>query len=169
MSLRHAVLSTVLVAGTVFGVAGVRPVAPASAAGYGPAYNLDGAIPQSPFKVPAAIAAQLVGQYNLRSIDQSLRMESGYIDISRRHDGSLLGLIYFYGHDRQGQATAMWAVLSNFRCVAHNKLDIELFTQAGQDLGESLMVTRHTNGDLVGQMTMNGKTYAGRWNRIATQ
>jgi hypothetical protein len=170
MSLRHVLLSTVLLAGTVLGVAGVRPVAPASAAGgWGVPYLLDGIMPLSPFKVPAAIETQFVGKYDLQSIDQSLRMVSGYIAITRRHNGSLLGMVYFYGYDPNGDTTSWLAILSNFHYVAHNKMAIELFNQAGQDLGDSLVVTRHTNGDLVGRLTLTGKTYTGHWHKTASQ
>ncbi len=169
MSLRHALLSLTLLAGTVLGIAGVRPASPVDAAGYPPPYSLDGAMPLSPFKVPGAIEAQFVGQYNLQNITRSLRMTSGYIGIARRHDGSLLGLVYYYGYDQQGNTTAWMAVLSNFQYLGHGRMNIELFTQGGQDLGESLAVTLRPNGDLVGKLTLDGTTYSGRWHRAVSQ
>jgi hypothetical protein len=169
MTLRHALLSLTLLAGTVLGAAGARTVSPVDAASYPPPYSIDGVMPLSPFKVPVAIEAQFVGQYNLQRIDQSLRVTDGYIGIARRHDGSLLGLVYFYGYDQQGNTTSWMAVLSNFHYVGHGKMDIELFSQSGQDLGDSLIVTLRSHGDLIGQLTLDGQTYAGRWQKAVSR
>jgi hypothetical protein len=167
MALRKRFLSSALFAGGLCGLLlGSRPATPAHAYGTIP-YSLDGIIPPSPYHVPAAVVAQYCGRYNLRSIDWRTRLTSGYIDIARRADGSLLGLVMFYGYDPRGFQTSWLAVLSDFHVLPHHMMAIDLLSQAGQQLGDQLMVTRGTHGDLVGRLLLDGHEDAVRWHKTA--
>jgi len=157
-----------LLAGGLCGLLiGPRQAVPAHAYGTIP-YSLDGIIPHSPYHVPAAVIAQYCGRYSLRSIGRSTRLTSGYIDISRRADGSLLGLVMFYGYDSQGFQTDWLAVLSDFHVLPRHMMAIDLLTQSGQQLGDQLMVTRGAHGDLVGRLLLDGNEDAINWHKTAS-
>jgi hypothetical protein len=113
------------------------------------------------------VQAQYRGQYDLRSIDQRTRLTSGTIYITTEPDRSLLGLVQFYGYDGQGFQTSWLAVLYNFQPLAHNRMSIQLFTTAGQDLQDRLIVSRDAHGNLVGQLTMDGQRYTISWHKTA--
>jgi hypothetical protein len=113
------------------------------------------------------VAAQYLGRYSLQSIDRSTRLTSGGIEILRRADGSLLGLVMFYGYDAQGFQTSWFAVLSDFHVLPHHVMAIDLLDQTGQQLGDQLVVTRMAHGDLVGQFLLDGQRDAIRWHKTA--
>jgi hypothetical protein len=171
MSLRNTLLSTVLLVGGTLGVIGLRPALPASAAGGyltgGLPYLLPSHFPASAFPVSSAMQAQYRGQYTLKSIDQRTRLISGTIQITTEPNGSLLGLVNFYGYDSQGFQTSWLAVLYNFQPLAHNRMSVQLFTTTGQDLQDRLIVSRDAHGNLAGQLTMDGQQYAIKWQKTA--
>jgi hypothetical protein len=126
-------------------------------------------IPPSPYHLSATLTAQYCGRYTLQAIDRRTRLTSGGIYITREPDGSVLGLVQFYGYDHLGYQTDWFAVLSNFHALAYGRMSIELYDQAGQDLHDRLVVTRNARGDLAGQFTLDGQTYAIRWHRISSR
>jgi hypothetical protein len=166
MSARNTLATALLLVGGTLGAGGLRAPAPAAAAG-GLPYTLDSHIPPSPYYVPAAVAARYCGHYALQPRDRRIRLDSGGIGIVRRSPGSLLGLMQIYSYDQQGQLTDSLAVLSNFHPLARDRMAIDLLDEGGQALGDSMLVTRTSRGDLVGGLTMDGTTYAIRWHRTA--
>jgi hypothetical protein len=164
MPVRYTVAATLLLAGGTLGAIGLRPPAPAAAAG-GLPYTLDSHIPPSPYHVPAAVAAQYCGRYTLQPRDRRMRLDSGGIDIVQRSSGSLLGLMQIYSYDQQGHLTDSLEVLSNFHPLAHGRMAIDLLDESGQALGNSLLLTRAGRGDLNGELEMDGQTYAISWHR----
>ncbi len=171
MTRRFRVLSSVALVGGVFSLLlGVRPPTPAAAVGVtcGVPYNVPCKIPPSPYSVPGKIVAGYCGHYTLQSIDRRTRLNDGTVYIEQRTPSSMLGLVQLYGWDQQGHQTSWFAVLTNFHLLAHGRMAIDLYDQAGQYLGDQLLVTRTTAGDLVGQFHLDGKSYAIRWHKLGT-
>lgn len=167
MSVRNAVLSTLVLVGGPLGTIGLRAPVPAAADG-GIPYALPSIIPPSPFRILARVAAQFCGRYALRPLDRRMRLDSGDIDIVPRSPGSLLGLMQVYSYDPQGHLTDWLVVLSNFHPLAHGRMAIDVLDQRGQETGDHLLVTPTSSGDLVGQLEMDGQTYAIRWQKVRT-
>ncbi len=169
MTRRFRVLSSIVLAGGVCGLLlGVRPPAPAAAAvgvSCGVPYNVPCQIPPSLYNVPGKIATSYCGHYTLQSIDRRTRLNDGTVYIEQRTPSSMLGLVQFYGWDQQGHQTSWFAVLTNFHLLAHGRMAIDLYDQAGQSLGDQLLVTRTAAGDLAGQLHLDGTSYAIRWQK----
>ena len=166
MALRTTLLSTILLAAGTLSALGLRPPLPALAAGgYGTPYQLPNRFAPSPYHISARIEAQYCGEYALRRIDSRTSITDGTIQITREPSGSLLGLVYFYGHDSHGYQTSWFAVLANFQPLAHGRMAIELFNTAGQDLQDALIVTRKAHGDLAGTLQLDGWRYPISWRK----
>jgi hypothetical protein len=131
-------------------------------------YLLPSRFPPSVYLVSPALQAQYRGQYTLGVINQRTRLTSGAIYITTEPDHSLLGLVQFYGYDTLGWQTSWLAVLYNFQPLDHNRISIQLFDTAGQDLQDRMLVSRDSHGNLIGQLQMDGQVYAMSWHKVSS-
>jgi hypothetical protein len=99
------------------------------------------------------------------AIDPRTRLTSGTIYITTEPDRSLLGLVQFYGYDTFGRQTSWLAVLYNFQPFGHNRMGMQLFDMAGQDLQDRMLVSRDGHGNLTGQLLLDGQRYAMSWHK----
>ena len=170
-TLPNMLLSTVLLVSGALGVVTMRPPMPAAAAGGsgtgGPPYLVPSHFPPSAFHVSAAVQAQYRGRYTLKTIDQRAPLSSGTIYVTTEPNGSLLGLVQFYGYDTSGWQTSWMAILYNFQPQAHHRMGIELFDMVGQDLRDRMLVSRDGHGNLLGQLLLDGHRYAMSWQKTA--
>lgn len=172
MTRRLRILSRVVLAGDVFSLLlGVRPPAPAAAAGAGNGlpYSLFYAFPPSHYNVPSNIAKTLYGEYVVKAIDQSSHLNDGNAYIVPRDPNSPIGIVQFYGREPPGLQTSWYEVLTNFRLVAHNTVQVDLYNQSGQYIGDQMRLTRTTSGDLVGKLFMEGTSYSINWRKLVAR
>jgi hypothetical protein len=128
----------------------------------GPYNNL----PNSKYKIPAAVQTLYRGQYVLRSSAQGARLSSGAMGIETSAAGFLYGVVQFYGYTKAGSRITWVATLYNFRQL-HKQMVFDLLASGTTTVLGNSSVTRSKTGDFTGLIRLGTGTYSISWTKIS--
>jgi hypothetical protein len=120
------------------------------------------------FRVGAAVAKGYPGRYTMRSAVKGAKLRTGHLGIEVNDNGFLDGIAQFEQYDATGEST--WtATLYDFRVLGKNRMQISILGPGGTPLLALMKLVRSKNGDLAGQFSQNGHSYAISWHKTSTK
>ncbi len=119
------------------------------------------------FKVNNKFAALFTGEFTLKSVPASARIQSAALGIEVDDNGNLYGIAQFYGYDASGFQTSWVASLYHFRQTAKTQMSLDLLTSSLSVVLGRMVVAPPSHGSMTGSLILSGHTYPVVFHKIS--
>jgi hypothetical protein len=123
-------------------------------------------LPAPKYKVSSKVAQLYVGQYLMKSAATGARLKGGAMGIEVNGKGAMYGIGQFYGYDSAGNQSTWVGTLYNFQPIPRNVIKIDILAPTGAPVLGTLSLARSKQGDLSGQIGLNGHKYSISWHKL---